>query len=109
MSANNGSAPAAKTSRSGVNNRQSVHNGISSREGSALGGQGGSHAGVPAYNANVVPAPEQGYGNNGQQQKSAEAGRGGTPQPNKPMTKEDVDQLLQDHAQLRMSINLLSM
>ena len=101
MSSNNGGQPTAKTSRSGMN-RQSVHNGLSSREGSALGGQGGSHAGVPAYNANVVPAvAEQGYGNTTQQQqKSGDNGRG-TPQPNKPMTKEDIEQLIQDHAQLR--------
>ena len=102
MSSNNGSQPAAKTSRSGINNRQSVHNGISSREGSALSGQGGNHTGVPAYNtANVASTAEQGYGTTAQQQqKGSEPGRG-TPQPNKPMTKEDIEQLIQDHAQLR--------
>lgn len=102
MSSNNGAAPTTKTSRSGMSNRQSVHNGLGSREGSALGSQGGNHTGVPAYNANVVPQTEQGYGSNApQQQKSSDAGRGGTPQPNKPMTKEDIEQLIQDHAQLR--------
>lgn len=99
-------APAAKSSRSGMSNRQSVHNGLNAREGSGLtsqGSGGGGHPGVPAFNANVVPTPEsqaqQGYGNTSQQ-KPGDNGRG-TPQPNKPMTKEDIEQLIQDHAQLR--------
>ena len=101
--ASTGGAPAAKSSRSGMSNRQSVHSGLNTREGSGLAGQGGGHPGVPAFNANVVPAADsqtQGYGNIAQQQKTGDNGRG-TPQPSKPMTKEDIEALIQDHAQLR--------
>ena len=106
---NNGSLPAPKAVRAGNANRQSMHNGIGSREGSALsagqnGGQQGG--GVPAFSASVVPpagqAQAQAYP--GAQQKSGDIGRV-TPQPvqtSEDMTEEDINQLIKDHKELRM-------
>ena len=106
---NNGSLPAPKAVRAGSANRQSMHNGLNSREGSALsagqnGGQQGG--GVPAFSASVVPpaGQAQAYPGAPQQQKSADIGRV-TPQPvqtSEDMTEEDINQLIKDHKELRM-------
>lgn len=111
---NNGAQQLPKATRSANgNNRQSVHNGISSREGShsTQGGQ------VPAFNASVVP-PTQSQtfkGNAGphtqQQQQSQppqDVGRG-TPQPSQlsdEMSDEDIAQLIKDHKELRKAVRL---
>jgi hypothetical protein len=112
---NNGSLPAPKAVRAGSANRQSMHNGLNSREASALsagqnGGQQGG--GVPAFSASVVPPAGQAQAYPGappqqqqqQQQKSADIGRV-TPQPvqtSEDMTEEDINQLIKDHKELRM-------
>jgi hypothetical protein len=107
---NNGSLPAPKAVRAGSTNRQSMHNGLNSREASALsagqnGGQQGG--GVPAFSASVVPPAGQAQAYPGapqQQQKSADIGRV-TPQPvqtSEDMTEEDINQLIKDHKELRM-------
>lgn len=105
--------PKATRSANG-NNRQSVHNGISSREGShsTQGGQ------VPAFNASVVPPTGQGQpfkGNAGpqtqqppQSQPPHDVGRG-TPQPSQlsdEMSDEDIAQLIKDHKELRKAVRL---
>ncbi len=110
---NNGSLPAPKAVRAGSANRQSMHNGLNSREGSALsagqnGGQQGG--GVPAFSASVVPpaSQAQAYPGASQQQKSADIGRV-TPQPmqnSEDMTEEDINQLIKDHKELRMQPSL---
>lgn len=105
-SSNNGTLPAPKAVRSGNANRQSVHNGLSSREGSALsGGQNGGQQGVPAFNASVVPTASQGQAYQAaSQQKGGDVGRV-TPQPtqsSEDMSEEDVNQLIKDHKELRM-------
>ena len=111
---NNGSLPAPKAVRAGSANRQSMHNGLNSREGSAVsagqnGGQQGG--GVPAFSASVVPPAGQGQAYPGaqQQQKSIDVGRA-TPQPiqtSEDMTEEDINQLIKDHKELRMLPTLL--
>lgn len=109
---NNGALPAPKATRAGNGNRQSVHNGVASREGShsTQGSQ------VPAFSASVVPPSSQGQpykANAGQQpqqqqQQQAEAVREagrGTPQPlqisGDEMTQEDVEVLVKEHKELR--------
>ena len=91
-----------------------MHNGINSRDGSALaGGQnGGQQGGVPAFSASVVPPASQGqaYQGNMQQQKSGDVGRV-TPQPvqsSEDMTEEDITQLIKDHKELR-ALSLISL
>ncbi|KAK5163446.1 uncharacterized protein LTR77_010628 [Saxophila tyrrhenica] len=103
---NNGSLPAPRAQRSGNSNRQSMHNGLNSREGSALGGQNGGQQGVPAFNASVVPAASQGMPSQATSQgKSGDVTVGRiTPQPtqsSEDMTEEDVNQLIKDHKELR--------
>lgn len=98
---NNAPLPPGKTARSGGSNRQSVHNGLTSREMS-----GAQQQGVPAFNASVVPPVSHGQaykGNQGQQQ--GDVGRI-TPQPQQlgeDMSEEDVTQLIKDHKELRES------
>jgi hypothetical protein len=100
MSSNNGSLPAPRPVKS-ANNRQSVHNGLSSRDNGAQQQQG-----VPAFNASVVPpsGQTQAYKGNAQNQQQEGVGRV-TPQPvqlGEDMTEEDVNQLIKDHKELRM-------
>lgn len=110
-SSNNGSLPAPKPLRTGGSNRQSMHNGINSREGSGLGsGQqsGGQQGGVPAFNASVVPPAGQAQyqSSSQQQQKSGDVGRN-TPQPmqtGEEMSEEDIAALIKEHKELRKSI-----
>ena len=102
MSSNNGGIPATKALRSGVNNRQSVHNGLSARDGSSSGQQ----QSVPAFNASVVPPAGQGQGQAYQSQgkQQTDVGRV-TPQPltmGEDMSEEEVAQLIKDHKELRM-------
>ncbi len=107
-SANNGSLPGPRAQRSGNSNRQSMHNGLNSREGSALGaGQNGGQQqqGVPAFNTSVVPAVSQGIPSQAASQgkTAGDVGRV-TPQPvqsSADMSEEDVDQLIKDHKELR--------
>lgn len=98
---NNGGLSGTKSSRSGNgNNRQSVHNGLTSRE--------GSHAAqasqVPAFNASVVPPGGQSQAYGKTQQSQSEIGRG-TPQPlqvgSDEMTEDEITQLVKDHKELR--------
>ncbi|KAF2158684.1 hypothetical protein M409DRAFT_71529 [Zasmidium cellare ATCC 36951] len=104
---NNGSQQLPKATRSANgNNRQSVHNGISSREGShsTQGGQ------APAFNASVVPQGQAFKSNAGQptqqppqSQPPQDVGRA-TPQPSQlsdEMSDEDIAQLIKDHKELR--------
>jgi hypothetical protein len=109
-SSNNGSLPAPRAQRSGNSNRQSMHNGLnsSSREGSALGSNGGQQQpgpGVPAFNASVVPAASQGQpSQQGASSKGGDVGRV-TPQPAQTgdeMSEEDVTHLIKEHKELRM-------
>lgn len=106
---NNGQLPATKALRQGTN-RQSVHNGLTAREGShsTQGGQ------VPAFNTSIVPPGSQGgpyKSGNAQQPLQGEVTRGtGTPQPAQlidEMSEEDVAQLVKDHKELRKSIAAL--
>lgn len=108
-SSNNGNLPAPKALRTGNSNRQSVHNGLNSRDGSGLGaGQnGGQQGGVPAFSTSVVPPVGQGqaYQNTSQQKPSGDIGRI-TPQPmqtGEDMSEEDINQLIKDHKELRAS------
>lgn len=98
---NNAALSSSKSARVGNGNRQSVHNGVASRE--------GSHATpasqIPAFNASIVPPSSQGqpYKGAGQQQQQGDMGRG-TPQPqhgNDEMSEEDIAQLVKDHKELR--------
>ena len=102
-SSNNGSLSAPKVVRQGAANRQSMHNGIASREGSNVNvGQQTGGQGVPAFNASVVPAGSQSQ-NYQAPQKPGEMGRS-TPQPiqaGEEMSEEDVNQLLKEHKELR--------
>ncbi|KAK5128933.1 hypothetical protein LTR85_000266 [Meristemomyces frigidus] len=98
MSANNGGLPAPKALRTGASNRQSVHNGLSAREGSGI--TSAQQQGVPAFNASVVPPGGQGQARSQQQ---GDVGRV-TPQPlplGEDMSEEDVNQLIKDHKELR--------
>lgn len=112
-SSNNGGLPAPRAQRSGNSNRQSMHNGLNSREGSALSGaqNGGQQgAGVPAFNASLVPAVGQ-ASSQGTSQKGGDVGRV-TPQPvqsSEDMTEEDVTQLIKDHKELRTFISTTSL
>ena len=108
-SSNNGNLPAPKAVRSGNSNRQSMHNGLNSREGSTLsggqnGGQNSGQQGVPAFSTSVVPAASQGQAyQSSSQQKAGDIGRI-TPQPaqmGEDMTEEDINQLIKDHKELR--------
>lgn len=119
---NNGSLPAPKAVRAGNSNRQSMHNGFQSREGSVLGAgqnggqqQGSGSGSVPAFSASVVPPAGQSQGQaypgaTQQQQQSQQQQKGGdvgrvTPQPvqnSDDMTDEDINQLIKDHKELRM-------
>lgn len=107
MSTNNGSLPAPRAQRSGNSNRQSMHNGLNSREGSALGPAQnvGQQQGVPAFNASTVPTASQGTPSQGTSQgKSGDVGRM-TPQPalsSRDMTEEELDNTLKEHKELRM-------
>ena len=112
--ANNGSLPAPKAVRAGSANRQSLHNGLNSREASVLGaGQNGGQQGgsVPAFSASVVPPAGQGQAYPGaaqQQPKGGDVGRV-TPQPMQTgddMSEEDINQLIKDHKELRMQCTL---
>lgn len=114
-SSNNGTLAAPKAQRSNNSNRQSMHNGLNSRDGSALsGGQNGGQQvqGMPAYGASVVPpaGQAQAYPSNPQQQqKSGDIGRV-TPQPvqsSDDMSEEDINQLIKDHKELRELLLLL--
>lgn len=99
MSSKNGSLPAQQTARSAASNRQSVHNGLSARDGS-------TQQGVPAFTTSVVPSSGKGQPYPGQQQ--GDVGRV-TPQPaqaGEDMSEEDVNQLIKDHKELRMSSTL---
>ena len=109
-SSNNGSMPAPKAVRSGAANRQSVHNGLSSREGSGLSSAqaNAQQQGVPSFNASVVPPAAQGQpyrGDQGQQSQQQQGDvRRATPQPlqlGEDMSEEDVNQLIKDHKELR--------
>jgi hypothetical protein len=122
---NNGSMSGPKAVRNG--NRQSVHNGTASRDGSHSN-QAGQ---MPAYSTSVVPQGSQGqpYKSQNQQQsqqqqqqappsqqqqqqvqQQADVGRG-TPQPSgslaDEMTEEDIAQLLKDHKELRESFDIV--
>ncbi|KAK0926325.1 hypothetical protein LTR57_004182 [Friedmanniomyces endolithicus] len=104
MSSNNGNLPPPRSAKSGGGNRQSVHNGLSSREISAVG-SGLQQQGVPAFNSSVVPPTGQGqsYKGSSQAQQPGDVGRV-TPQPlqlSEDMTEEDVNQLIKDHKELR--------
>lgn len=108
MSSNNGSLPPPRSAKPGAGNRQSMHNGLSSRESAAVGAgqQQQQQQGVPAFNASVVPPTGQGqaYKGSGQGQQQGDVGRV-TPQPvqlGEDMTEEDVNQLIKDHKELRM-------
>ncbi|EME47917.1 hypothetical protein DOTSEDRAFT_69749 [Dothistroma septosporum NZE10] len=102
---NNAQMPGPKALRQGNgNNRQSVHNGLTSRDAShsTSGGQ------VPAFNTSIVPPGSQGgpyKSGSAQQQPQGEVTRGtGTPQPaslGDEMSEEDVAQLVKDHKELR--------
>ncbi len=124
-SSNHGSVPvpaalrAQQQPRSGNSNRQSMHNGLNSREGSgvgASGSNGGQQApaaapasgGMPAFNASVVPAGSQGQPSAQQAQQNSQAKSGDvgrvTPQPQQSgenMSEEDINQLIKDHRELR--------
>ncbi|KAK4545287.1 hypothetical protein LTR36_003467 [Oleoguttula mirabilis] len=96
MSANNGGLPAPKALRSGASNRQSVHNGLSTREGSSI--SSAQQPGVSAFNASIVPP-----GGQARSQQQGDLGRV-TPQPlplGEDMSEEDVNQLIKDHKELR--------
>lgn len=102
---NNGSMPAPKATRTGNGNRQSVHAGMMSREGS-YAQQGGQ---APPYNAAPISQVQQYKNAQGQPQLQqqqpipGEIGRG-TPQPapvGEEMSEEDVAQLVKDHKELR--------
>jgi hypothetical protein len=94
---NNGPVPAQKAARQAGNgnNRQSVHNGMMSRDGSHAQ-QGGQAAGYGAGQAQNYKA-DQG------QTQQREVGRG-TPQPaqtGEDMNEDEVTQLIKDHKELR--------
>ncbi|KAK4556792.1 hypothetical protein LTR86_006363 [Recurvomyces mirabilis] len=95
MSANNGSLPTPRPAKS-ANNRQSVHNGLNTRDTQQQGGA--------AYNTNVAPPTSgQAFKGNHQAQQQGDVGRV-TPQPaqlGEDMTEEDVAQLIKDHKELR--------
>ena len=119
-SSNGNSLPAPRAQRSGGSNRQSMHNGVNSREGSTLGaGQqtgGQPGGGVAAFSASVVPSSGQGQtgqtyqggSNNPPQTTKPDIGRN-TPQPpqqsSDEMSEDDVAQLIKDHKELRTSHN----
>lgn len=101
MTSSNGNIPPPKAAsvRAGGNNRQSVHNGLSSREGP-------SAQGMLAYNAAAAPPGVQ-----GRQQQEGPIRM--TPQPlqtagGDEMGEDDVAQLVKDHKELRMLTRLSS-
>ena len=106
-SSNNGSLSAPKSSRlGGAPNRQSMHNGMSSRDSSTLGAgqQQNGGQGVPAFNASIVPTGNQSQSySSSTQQGGGDVGRK-TPQPtqtSEDMSEDDVNQLMKDHKELR--------
>lgn len=113
---NNGGMPVPKTVRAGNGNgnRQSVHVGVMSREGSYVH-QGGQ---APAYNvASQVQQFKNAQGQTqsqpqqSQQQQPGEVGRA-TPQPQtvgEEMSEEDIAQLQKDHKELRKAYSLYPM
>lgn len=106
---NNGTLPAPKAVRNGNGNRQSVHGGMMSREGS-YAQQGGQ---MPAYNAQSVNQTQQYKNVQGQPQAPQQAQQQGdvgraTPQPQPvgdEMSEEDIAQLVKDHKELRKLCN----
>lgn len=106
-SSNNGNLPAPKPMRASAGNRQSVHNGLTSRDGSAVAGS--QQQGVPAFNASVVPSAGQSQQYKSGQGQQQDVGRV-TPQPmqlGEEMSEDDVNQLIKDHKELRMSSQIL--
>jgi hypothetical protein len=108
MTSNNGGLPAPKAVRTNASNRQSVHNGMTARDGNG-------QQGVPAFNASVVPPAGQNQAYQaGQPQQKGDVGRV-TPQPSQlseDMSEEDVNQLIKDHKELRKpadNVNLCPM
>lgn len=107
---NNGNLPAPKAGRSVVGNRQSVHNGLASRESSGLGQQ----QAMPSFSAQVVPPATQGQSYRADQAQppppQADVRRA-TPQPAPvadDLSEDDVAQLVKDHKELRTCINASS-
>lgn len=100
---NNGNIAAPKAARSAVGNRQSVHNGLASRESSGVGQQ----QAMPSFNASVVPPAAQGQSYRTEQAQPPPAQgdvRRATPQPAPvadDLSEEDVAQLVKDHKELR--------
>lgn len=91
---NNGVLSSSKSARAATGNRQSVHNGVASRDGSHSAAQ------MPAFNASVVPPNSQGQP---YKQQQGDVSRS-TPQPlqgNDEMSDEDIAQLVKDHKELR--------
>ena len=110
MTSSNGNISASKALRSGGSNRQSVHNGLSSREAPTAQQQGTPHA---AYSTPPVASviPPAGHGRQQQpppqQQQQQDASGRNMPQPlqtgagGDEMSEDDVAQLVKDHKELR--------
>ncbi|KAI7328653.1 hypothetical protein KC315_g6540 [Hortaea werneckii] len=112
MTSSNGNIPASKALRSGGSNRQSVHNGLSSREAPTAQQQGTPHA---AYSTPPVASviPPAGHGRQQQpppqqqQTQQQDAPGRNMPQPlqtgagGDEMSEDDVAQLVKDHKELR--------
>ncbi|KAF2726118.1 hypothetical protein K431DRAFT_213753 [Polychaeton citri CBS 116435] len=101
----NGNPAAPQPLRTG--NRQSVHNGMAPRDGSALApaavsGQQQQQQGVSSFSTSVIPPAAQGGPYKGDANAQGDA-RKTTPQPQTgdDMTEEDVNQLIKDHKELR--------
>nr|OQO17706.1 hypothetical protein B0A51_16236 [Rachicladosporium sp. CCFEE 5018] len=103
MASNNGGLPAPKAVRSGAGNLQSMHNGLTPREGQSQQGVSSSFNNVAA----AANAQTQQYRNEQPQPPPPPQGdaRRGTPQPaqmtSEDMSEEDVAQLVKDHKELR--------
>jgi len=103
----NGNLPAPKAVRSVVGSRQSVHNGLPSRESSGLGQQ----QAMPSFSASVVPPASQGQPHRAEQSQPPPPQtdvRRATPQPAPvadDLSEEDVAQLVKDHKELRTFIS----
>ncbi|KAI7343295.1 hypothetical protein KC336_g23065, partial [Hortaea werneckii] len=115
MTSSNGNISASKALRSGGSNRQSVHNGLSSREAPTAQQQGTPHA---AYSTPPVASviPPAGHGRQQQppppppqqqQTQQQDAHGRNMPQPlqtsagGDEMSEDDVAQLVKDHKELR--------
>lgn len=94
---------AAKASRGGPVNRQSVHTDLLTRDSA-------NQQGVPAFNAAVIPPVSQGsmFNSDSSLQQNNQQGqadpRRPTPQPlptSEDMSEEEVNQLIKDHKELR--------